>query len=106
MNHNDDLFIPINNRLDDEENFEDASGLDAAVGLLNVAGGGKIDEHPERRQKAMYNAYYEANLVLMREDHPGLKLSQYKERIFDQWKTSPENPVNQGKFRSPADFDT
>ena len=60
-------------------------------------GGGKPDEHPERRQKAMYNAYYEAELPRMKEDHPGLKLSQYKERIFDNWKSAPENPRNQPK---------
>jgi hypothetical protein len=31
----------------------------------------------------------------MKEELPGLKLSQYKERIFEQWKRSPENPDNQ-----------
>ena len=105
MNHTDDLFVPINNRLE-EDDFEDARGLDAAVGLLDI-NGGKGDEHPERRQKAAYNAYYESALVLMREDHPGLKLSQYKERIFDAWKTSPDNPKNQmpGK-RSSLDSDS
>lgn len=103
MNHTDDLFIPINNRLE-EDDYEDARGLDAAVGLMDM--GGKVDEHPERRQKAAYNAYYESALIMMREDHPGLKLSQYKERIFDDWKTSPENPKNQniGK-RSSLDAD-
>lgn len=105
MNHTDDLFIPINNRLE-EDDYEDARGLDAAVGLLDIKGG-KADEHPERRMKAAYNAYYESTLIEMREDFPGLKLSQYKEKIFDQWKTSRENPANQnaGK-RSSSDFDT
>jgi hypothetical protein len=31
----------------------------------------------------------------LREELPGLKLSQYKDRIFNNWKTSPENPMNQ-----------
>lgn len=31
----------------------------------------------------------------MKEDLPGLKLSQYKDRIFEMWKKSPENPANQ-----------
>lgn len=104
MNHTDDLFIPINNRLE-EDDYEDARGIDAAVGLM-ASGGGKADEHPERRQKAMYNAYYETNLVLMREDHPGLKLSQYKERIFENWKSSPENPKNQMGKRSSMEEDS
>jgi hypothetical protein len=34
----------------------------------------------------------------MKEEQPGLKLSQYKERIFDMWQTSPENPMA-GKSR-------
>jgi hypothetical protein len=33
----------------------------------------------------------------MKEDLPGLKLSQYKDRIFEAWKKSPENPANQAK---------
>ena len=56
MNHTDDLFIPINNRLadDDDDNFDDATGLEAAIDVLSVAvgkGAAKTDEHPERRQK-------------------------------------------------------
>lgn len=47
--------------------------------------------------KALYNAYYERELVAMKEDLPGLKLSQYKDRIFENWKKSPENPANQAK---------
>ena len=31
----------------------------------------------------------------MREENPGLKLSQIKERIFQAWQKSPENPMNQ-----------
>ena len=33
----------------------------------------------------------------VKEDYPGLKLSQYKEKIFQLWKKSPENPANQPK---------
>ncbi len=92
MNHADALFVPLNNHLGDDE-FEDVSGLDAAIDVLGIAG--KADEHPERRQKAMYMAYSEAMLPQLKEDYPGLKLSQYKERLFEMWKTAPENPRNQ-----------
>jgi hypothetical protein len=98
MNHNDDLFVPINNHLE-EEDYEDARGLDAAVGIMAI-GAGKVDEHPERRQKALFNAYSETQLVQMREDFPGLKLSQYKDRIFNAWNKSSENPKNQIKKSS------
>ena len=38
---------------------------------------------------------YEIPEVEMKEDYPGLKLSQYKDKIFQKWKKSPENPANQ-----------
>jgi hypothetical protein len=47
--------------------------------------------------QALYNAYYERQLPIMKEDLPGLKLSQYKDRIFEAWKKSSENPANQAK---------
>ncbi|RYH22714.1 DUF1014 domain-containing protein [archaeon] len=62
MNHTDDLFIPLNNRLE-EEDFEDVSGLDAALDVLTV--GGKADEHPERRMKVSSGAYSVVLLVVM-----------------------------------------
>ena len=95
VNHTDELMVPINNRLE-EDDFEDVSGLDAAIDVLGISGSTKGgDNHPERRQKAAYNAYYDAQLPIMKSEFPGLKLSQYKERIFENWKTAPENPHNQ-----------
>lgn len=40
---------PVNNRLE-EEDYEEVTGLEAAIDVLNV-GDDKYDEHPERRQK-------------------------------------------------------
>lgn len=37
----------------------------------------------------------EREIPRMREENPGLKLSQIKERIFQAWQKSPENPMNQ-----------
>jgi len=48
--------------------------------------------------QALYNAYYEAQLAILKEDLPGLKLSQYKDRIFEMWKKAPENPKNKPKL--------
>jgi hypothetical protein len=56
-----------------------------------------VSHTPSYISQALYNAYYENQLVVMKEELPGLKLSQYKERIFELWKRSPENPDNQGK---------
>lgn len=70
--------------------------MDEAIGLLSVGdskeGGGK---HPERRAKAAYKAFEAATLPILKQDHPGLKLSQYKEKLWEMWRKSPENPLNQ-----------
>ena len=42
----------------------------------------KEDRHPERRRKAAFERFKEEMLPKMREEHPGLKRSQYMERIF------------------------
>lgn len=99
MNHTDDLMVPINNRLE-EDDFEDARGLDSALDLLSIGGssrgfgGLKADS---TNQKALFAAYTETMLPMLKQDLPGLKLSQYKERIFDMWQKAPENPRNQPK---------
>jgi len=69
------------------------SGLNAAINSLSVSG--KPDTHPEKRMKAAYIAYQERMLPVFKQDYPGLKLSQYKEKIFTMWKKAPENPMNQ-----------
>lgn len=56
----------------------------------------KVDRHATRRVKAAYNAFEERRLKEMGEDGSGqgLRLSQKKERIRDEFKRSPENPLN------------
>lgn len=94
VDHSESLLVENPNRRveDEDEAFETATGLENAIDALAV-GGGSEDLHPERRQKALYNAFFERTLPEMKESLPGLKLSQYKERIFEMWKTSPENPA-------------
>lgn len=82
------------NRLTLAEDQEVATSIDGAIGVLGSGSGTSEDAHPERRRKAAYKAFEEAQLPLVRADFPGLKLSQYKEKIFDMWKRSPENPMN------------
>ena len=69
------------------------SGIDSALNSLNISSG--KDAHPEKRMKAAYLAYEEKMLPIMKSDYPGLRLTQYKEKIFASWKKSPENPMNQ-----------
>ena len=94
-NHTDDLMIKPQNSLDD--NDIDVSGLEAAIGALSTRSGGSAGETVFKKvnRKALYEAYSERMMPEMREMNPGLKLSQYKDRIFESWKKSPENPDNQ-----------
>jgi len=70
--------------------MDGASGLDGALDTLNVSGGMDV-----KSKRALHMAFEERMLPIMKEDYPGLRLTQYKEKIFALWKKSPENPQNQ-----------
>eukprot|EP00903_Cladosiphon_okamuranus_P019172 g17634.t1 len=81
---------------DDSEGW--ASGIDAAIGTLNLdGGGGAAERHPEKRLKAALAAYEERELPALKEAKPGLKLRQYKQMIFEQFQKAPENPINRAR---------
>lgn len=96
--------IQINNR---EAVVLDAHSLDDAVKQMSLSKE-QEDRHPEkyefmhssllypiqdrsrffsdfRRAKAAFASYFERELPIMKEKKPGLKLQQYKSRIFEQW---------------------
>lgn len=105
MNHTDDLMRPINNRLDDENDIS-ASGLDSAVDALS-SGLGKIkmDSSPQKRGKALFEEFSNKRLPEIKLELPGLKLSQYKERIFEEWSKCPENPKNDTRIGKAWEYD-
>jgi hypothetical protein len=70
---------------------EGASGIDGALGNLNISTGPVV----VLSAKAQFKAFEERNLPIVKEDYPHLKMSQYKEKVFQMWKKSPENPANQ-----------
>ncbi|KAK0227767.1 DUF1014-domain-containing protein [Armillaria fumosa] len=83
-----------------------ATGIDNALDLLEVvtakmdkASVGQqaagLERHPERRYKAAFEAYQERELPNLKQDHPGLRLQQYKDLLHKQFQKSPENPFNQ-----------
>ncbi|KAI0730158.1 hypothetical protein C8Q72DRAFT_266326 [Fomitopsis betulina] len=83
-----------------------ATGLDNALDLLEIvtakmdkASVGQraagLEQHPERRFKAAFEAYKERELPSLRADRPGLRLQQYQEVLYKQFQKSPENPFNQ-----------
>lgn len=75
-----------------------SSGIDGALDSLSIKK--QEDKHPEKRMKALHKAFEERMMPQMKIDYPGLRMSQYKERIFLLWKKSPENPKNWPKTDS------
>eukprot|EP00210_Caulerpa_lentillifera_P002566 g2461.t1 len=83
-----------------EEKLVEARNIDDAIVVLNEhlpasSETQKQDLHPEKRRKAAYKTFYERELAELKEEKPGLKLSQYKDLIFKRWLKSPDNPMNQ-----------
>jgi len=66
------------------------SGIDGALESLDIGVTGAA-----LGAKALYRAFEERKMPQVKEEYPNLKLSQYKEKIFQMWKRSPENPANQ-----------
>ena len=73
--HEDMMDVQVDNSLlDDGEMY---SGIDDI--LLGLDGNAK----EERRA---FQEFYQTQLPIMKEDNPGLKISQYKDKIFQLWK--------------------
>ncbi|CAH0380890.1 unnamed protein product [Bemisia tabaci] len=72
----------------------EARTIDEAISVLSLKET-PVDKHPERRLKAAYAAFEEANMARIKAEHPTLRLSQLKQVLFKEWSKSPENPLNQ-----------
>ncbi|KAK9109382.1 hypothetical protein Sjap_017442 [Stephania japonica] len=91
-------MVVVENRNRDDSVIE-ARSVGDAIARLSVgegSGGGlPVDRHPERRLKASFKAFEEAELPKLKEEKPGLTHNQYKDMIWKLWKKSPDNPLNQ-----------
>ena len=67
------------------------TGLDGALQSLSLS----VPGSEVKSQKALYMAFEEKTLPIVKQEYPGLRLSQYKEKVFALWKKSPDNPQNQ-----------
>ncbi|XP_076009718.1 coiled-coil domain-containing protein 124 [Genypterus blacodes] len=82
------------NRIDPEEDVEEAKTIEDAISLLSTQPE-EVERHPERRMKAAYNAYEEASMPRLKMENPNMRLSQLKQMLKKEWVKSPENPLNQ-----------
>ncbi|VDD74041.1 unnamed protein product [Mesocestoides corti] len=82
----------------DEVIVVEARTVEDAIEALKI-NNDPTDRHPEKRLKAAYLAYEERMLPVLREENPGMRLSQLKQMAFKNFQTAPENPNNQGHKR-------
>ncbi|CAJ1972947.1 unnamed protein product [Sphenostylis stenocarpa] len=78
-----------------DDSIIEARTLDDAIAQMTVVDNLPPDRHPERRLKASFKAFEEAELPKLKEEKPGLTHNQYKDLIWKLWKKSPDNPLNQ-----------
>ncbi|KAM9357694.1 coiled-coil domain-containing protein 124 [Symphorus nematophorus] len=82
------------NRIIPDEGTVEARTIEDAIAVLST-GPEDLDHHPERRMKAAFAAYEEANMPILKKENPNMRLSQLKQQLKKQWMKSPENPLNQ-----------
>ncbi|KAM8874113.1 coiled-coil domain-containing protein 124 [Spinachia spinachia] len=83
------------NKIIPEEGTVEARTIEDAISVLSTGGAEELDHHPERRMKAAYAAFEEANLPRLKQENPNMRLSQLKQQLKKEWMKSPENPLNQ-----------
>nr|XP_040039455.1 coiled-coil domain-containing protein 124 [Gasterosteus aculeatus aculeatus]XP_040039457.1 coiled-coil domain-containing protein 124 [Gasterosteus aculeatus aculeatus] len=83
------------NKIIPEEGTVEARTIEDAISVLSTGGPEELDHHPERRMKAAYAAFEEANLPRLKQENPNMRLSQLKQQLKKEWMKSPENPLNQ-----------
>lgn len=82
------------NRVVPEEGTVEARTIEDAIAVLST-GPEDLDRHPERRMKAAFTAFEEANMPRLKKENPNMRLSQLKQQLKKEWAKSPENPLNQ-----------
>nr|CAD1835194.1 unnamed protein product [Ananas comosus var. bracteatus] len=87
--------VLVSNTNRDDSVIEAHTVEDAIAGMALAEPPLPPDRHPERRLKASFKAFEEAELPKLKEEKPGLTLNQYKDMVWKLWKKSPDNPLNQ-----------
>lgn len=82
------------NRIIPDEGTVEARTIEDAISALST-GPEELDHHPERRMKAAFAAFEEANMPRLKKENPNMRLSQLKQLLKKEWMKSPENPLNQ-----------
>ncbi|XP_071700819.1 uncharacterized protein [Rutidosis leptorrhynchoides] len=78
-----------------DDSIIEARSVEEALAKMSVSDALPVDKHPEKRLKASFKAFEEAELPKLKAEKPGLTHTQYKDMIWKIWKKSPDNPLNQ-----------
>lgn len=76
-------------------NIDDALFLLDSTSVQSLISAKPLERHPERRIKAAYAAFEEREMPKLRQEFPGLRLTQLREKLHKAWQKSPDNPFNQ-----------
>jgi hypothetical protein len=85
---NQNLTIEVNN-LNDEDSIY-ASNIDDALDAFESNCNNNVSYNKEK----LYKEFYNEHLPILKTKNPGLRLSQYQEKIYKMWKISFSNPDN------------
>ncbi|KAI4350238.1 hypothetical protein L6164_004711 [Bauhinia variegata] len=77
-----------------DDSIIEARTVEDAIAQMVIADNLPVDKHPEKRLKASFKAFEEAELPKLKEEKPGLTHTQYKDMVWKLWKKSPDNPLN------------
>lgn len=77
-----------------DDSLIEAHSVEEALEKISVSDSFPVDKHPEKRLKASFKAFEEAELPRLKAEKPGLTHTQYKDMIWKLWKKSPDNPLN------------
>ena len=70
--HDNIMDVEIHNTLEDDH--EDVTGLDNILSSFSL------------EDSVSYNAFYQKQLPIMKNEYPGLRLTQYQQKIHMLWK--------------------
>ncbi|CAH9080608.1 unnamed protein product [Cuscuta epithymum] len=62
------------------------------------------ERHPERSIKASFKAFEKNELPVLKEEKPGLTLTQYKDMIWKVWKKCGDSPLNKTPWNCRGDL--
>ncbi|CAA9990271.1 conserved protein, unknown function [Plasmodium knowlesi strain H] len=90
MELEDNINHIMRDEINDYDEYINATGIDNAISALD-----NVSFERTKKVKVAYKKFEEENLPLIKEQYKGLKLSQFKQILWKQFKKSPDNPMNQ-----------